>query len=154
MTVHGLHHSLLIDKADGRFGRGHYPHLRPRGSSGKSVYRCDAGWEHWRRRGAGVRTDVVHGCQRQNTPYKDKMILYAAVVVQEGTGDYVGRRSPLHGRVMGAEGQWNRGVLGCVNDAVRQATFVDYCSGQEASIWHHRSPPMGHPPAPERLRRR
>ena len=136
MTVHGLitpvlslaarfHHSLLIDKADGRFGRGHYPHLRPRGSSGKSVYRCDAGWEHWRRRGAGVRTDVVHGCQRQNTPYKDKMILYAAVVVQEGTGDYVGRRSPL---------QWNQGVLGCVNNAVRQATFVDYCSGQEASI--------------------
>ena len=57
-------------------------------------------------------------------------MLYAAVVVQEGTGDYVGRRSPLHGRVMGAEG----GVLGCVNDAVRQATFVDYCSGQEASI--------------------
>ena len=53
------------------------------------------------------------------------MILYAAVVVQEGTGDYVGRRSPL---------QWNRGVLGCVNNAVRQATFVDYCSGQEASI--------------------
>ena len=54
------------------------------------------------------------------------MILYAAVVVQEGTGDYVGRRSPL---------QWNQGVLGCVNNAVRQATFVDYyCSGQEASI--------------------
>ena len=65
------------------------------------------------------------------------MTLYAAVVVQEGTGDYVGRRSPLHGRVMGAEGQWNRGVLGCVNDAVRQATFVDYCSGQEASITGH-----------------
>ena len=55
------------------------------------------------------------------------MILYAAVVVQEVTGDYVGRRSPL---------QWNQGVLGCVNNAVRQATFVDYmyCSGQEASI--------------------
>ena len=54
------------------------------------------------------------------------MILYAAVVVQEGTGDYVGRRSPL---------QWNQGVLGCVSNAVRQATFVDYyCSGQEASI--------------------
>ena len=56
------------------------------------------------------------------------MILYAAVVVQEGTGDYVGRRSPL---------QWNQGVLGCVNNAVRQATFVDYCSGQEASITGH-----------------
>ena len=42
--------------------------LRPRRSSGKSVYRCDAGWEHWRRRGAGVRTDVVHGCQRQQHP--------------------------------------------------------------------------------------
>ena len=82
------------------------------------------------------------------------MTLYAAVVVQEGTGNYVGRISPLHGRLMGAEGLRNRGVLGCVNDAVRQAPFVDYCSGQEASIWHHRSPPMGHPPAPERLRRR
>ena len=65
------------------------------------------------------------GANASNTPYKDKMILYAAVVVQEGTGDYVGRRSPL---------QWNQGVLGCVNNAVRQATFVDYCSGQEASI--------------------
>ena len=65
------------------------------------------------------------------------MTLHAAVVVQEGTGNYVGRISPLHGRVMGAEGQWNRGVLGCVNDAVRQATFVDYCSGQEASITGH-----------------
>ena len=53
-------------------------------------------------------------------------MLHAAVVVQEGTGDYVGRRSSL---------QWNQGVLGCVNNAVRQATFVDYyCSGQEASI--------------------
>ena len=62
------------------------------------------------------------------------MTLYAAVVVQEGTGNYVGRISPLHGRLMGAEGQRNRGVLGCLNDAVRQATFVDYCSGQEASI--------------------
>ena len=62
------------------------------------------------------------------------MTLYAAVVVQEGTGNYVGRISPLHGRLMGAEGQRNRGVLGCLTDAVRQATFVDYCSGQEASI--------------------
>ena len=68
------------------------------------------------------------GANASNTPYKDKMILYAAVVVQEGTGDYVGRRSPL---------QWNQGVLGCVNNAVRQATFVDYCSGQEASITGH-----------------
>ena len=120
MTVQGL---LLIDTADGCFGRGHYPHLRPRRSSGKSVYRCDAGWEHWRRRGAGDTSST--GANASNTPYKDKMILYAAVVVQEGTGDYVGRRSPL---------QWNQGVLGCVNNAVRQATFVDYCSGQEASI--------------------
>ena len=68
------------------------------------------------------------GANASNTPYKDKMILYAAVVVQEGTGDYVGRRSSL---------QWNQGVLGCVNNAVRQATFVDYCSGQEASITGH-----------------
>ena len=68
------------------------------------------------------------GANASNTPYKDKMILYAAVVVQEGTGDYIGRRSPL---------QWNQGVLGCVNNAVRQATFVDYCSGQEASITGH-----------------
>ena len=46
------------------------------------------------------------GANASNTPYKDKMILYAAVVVQEGTSDYVDRRSPLHGgRVMGAEGQ-------------------------------------------------
>ena len=27
------------------------------------------------------------GANASNTPYKDKMILYAAVVVQEGTGD-------------------------------------------------------------------
>ena len=46
------------------------------------------------------------GANASNTPYKDKMMLYAAVVVQEGTSDYVDRRSPLHGgRVMGAEGQ-------------------------------------------------
>ena len=48
-----------------------------------------------------------------------------------GAGDH---RSTAAIAVMGAENQWNRGIVGCANDAVRQATFVDYCSGQEASV--------------------
>ena len=57
-----------------------------------------------------------------------------------GAGSF---RSTAAIAVMGAESQWNRGIVGCANNAVRQATFADYCSEHEASIDLVGSPKWG-----------
>ena len=57
-----------------------------------------------------------------------------------GAGNF---RSTAAVAIMGAEHQWNRGVVGCANNAVVQATFADYCSTQEASLDIKGAPKFG-----------